>query len=469
MNLFPGIRGLLGLLAVLCLDSGLAAQENQATASAVTVEPSLAASRVHLVEGIRACRQGDFATAAGRFEKAAAADPESGLAHLWLGLARWRQGDTSGAEAAVRVALGRKLSAADTRRGDSLLRHLLEGTTAPEVELRPLAAPGILTFLEEPRKELRVGLTASADSNPLLLPEGTAAFLPGGVLVQDTPSDSALNLDLRAAYHPFYRRGGWSLGLVFDGDLVRYSEFGTVDFMQLRGTVQLAWGRDPLAYLSGPLGFTRVPRGSGRAAFLLQAGTTDRQLDGDGLERLVQGAATLVVRPCATTATQFEVLYTDRDVEASAAGGDEASGQEWQAGVHQFLFLGDRARHLRLGVTVGDRSAGLAFDSSQVALEVELAFPLGQRWALQLAASRLEVDYDDVRSNPFFGTGLTVSPREDTLDRWGAALIWQPRPSLRLLARLSRVERETDNGSAGAFFPLSYDRDLAGLGVVWLF
>jgi hypothetical protein len=260
---------------------------------------------------------------------------------------------------------------------------------------------------------------------------------------------------VRAAFHPFYDRGGWSLGLVFEGDLVRYNDFGITDLDQLRGTVHLAWGGDPLAYLPGPLGFTRVPRGGGKTAFLLQGSFTDRRLDGDELEQLLQVGATFIVRLCSTTATHLELLYTDRDVEAAVAGGDSADGEEWSAGVSQFLYLGDRARHLRFGLEAGERDAGPAFESSQVALEAELALPLGERWALQLGATRREVDLDNLG-------------REDTIDSLAAALIWQPRPALRILLRGARVERDTDLGAVFSSL-LDYERDTVSVGVVWLF
>lgn len=467
---------LLPLLAVLCLGMGFRdahGQEGATTASnGVTVDPSLAEARVNLVFGIRAYRLGDYAAAAARFEKAAAADPESGTARLWLGFARWRLGQREAARMALESAMEARLSTADAVQAEALLRRLGEEPEGTVPFTGPLAAPGIFHFLERPRAEFRVGLTASADSNPLLLPEGAVAVLPEGTVVTDTPSDTALNLDVRAAFHPFYDRRGWSLGLVFEGDGVRYGDFGVADLTQLRGSVHLAWGADPLAYLPGRLGFTRVPRGGGRTAFLLQGAYTDRRIDGDALERLLQLGATFTVRPCATTATQLDLLFTDREVEAAFAGGAEASGTEWSARASQYIYLGDRSRHLRLGVEAGDRDAGLAFDASHVELELELALPLSARWALQFAVSRREVDYDALESNPlfpFFPGTLANQPREDTLDRWGAALLWEPRPSLRIVARAAHVERQTDSGSATAFFPLDYDRDVASLGVIWLF
>ncbi len=76
--------------------------------------------------------------------------------------------------------------------------------------------------------------------------------------------DRVADLDLRAAVYPFYGRSGWSLGLTGQAKAARFQDLDFLNERQWSAAVQLAWGADPLGYLTGPLGYTRVPFGASR-------------------------------------------------------------------------------------------------------------------------------------------------------------------------------------------------------------
>ena len=277
--------------------------------------------------------------------------------------------------------------------------------------------------------------------------------------------DRVADLGLRAAAYPFYGRGsddprrGWSLGLTGQVKAARFQDLDTLNERQWSAAVQLAWGSDPLGYLTGPLGYTRVPFGDSRFSLLLQAGRTDSRVNGDTQLTADEVALTLVAREAVFTATQVELDVQQRDYLDGFRKADA-----WSAGASQLFFLGRRDRYLRLGASRGEEKDGLRHDTTSLEGRVELALPLTDRVVVQLAGSRRK---DESESS------LPISFRYDaTTDRVAAALSWEVARHLYLTGRASWSERR----SPAPFFFLgpvflgfdNYRRTTASVGFQWI-
>lgn len=328
--------------------------------------------------------------------------------------------------------------------------------------------PDYLTMRQEPVWDWRLSLNGGNDSNPLGVPDGGIALTPDGD-VAGPRSDTVFNLDLRGEYHPFYDRAGWSLGVTFEGDQATFADFDFFDLTRLSATVHLAWGGDPLGFLVGPLGYTRVPLANRRFAAVFQGGATYSVADGESFERVGRLGLGLAVRESAATSTQIDFDFVDR--EAFDVGGAALlpDSEEWTFKIHQFVYLGRRDRYVRFGAGSGDRDAGAVFDASHLEASIELALPFADRWALQLAVSRREVDFGELESNPLFPNFLADQPREDSTVRAVAALIWRWTDRLRLVARGGVIDQDVDLGSASTLVDLSFERRVGSIGLTWFF
>jgi|GEM_PF-4297138 len=441
------------------------------------------------------------------------ARPVFGEAHFWLALTRLRRKDAEGALRALAAARGAALAplvetrvlaavhaAAEAQRAaaegvkppvpktqptpgpETGIGGLLAASSAspaagsdlgpvPPARLAALLAPGleVVEIRDRPRWDLRFGVAAVADSNPLSVPDGGAARPAGAPTVVGTAGDQALALDLRAEFHPFYAGRGWSLGLAFAGDQTVQNDFGFLDRTRLRGTVQLAWGDDPLGFLLGPFGYTRVPVGHRPVSVLLQAGWTESLLDGDRFERRARLGIGLALRSARRTATQIDLSYVDRAIVDDGLGAFERSGDSLAVRVSQFLYLGRRDRNLRLGIEVGSDDAGAAFAADHRETSIELAWPLNDRLALYVVTAERVLSFDQRESHPLFPSFLADRPREDTERRARVALVWRLDPHLRLVLRGGFFDRNVDLGAAAGVIVRDAERTVAGIGLTWLF
>jgi hypothetical protein len=377
---------------------------------------SVADAEVAFTYGVRAYNHGDFGEAIRLFEEAVAADPDHREAREWLDLAKRRQ--TAGTVAAPGFG-------------------------------------GLLALRNQPKFDFRLGAAYGQDSNPLLMPTWAGASIPEeGLTLTDVADDEVANLDLRAAAYPLYGRAGWSLGLTAEAKAARFADLDFLDETQWRGAVQLAWGSDPLGYLTGPLGYTRVPFGHGRAALLLQVGTGKTDLDGDPLIQVDEAALSLVFRETVKTATQVEIDVQRRDLLDGQAESDLLS-----ASASQVFYLGRRDRYLRIGGLWSEEDGALAGDVSTLGATGEIVLPIGDRLTFQAAATR-RVDEVEPATGPGF---------DDTTLRAVGALTFSVTRHLFLVGRVSWTERDSDFRRFGFFEERDYERTTAALGIQWLF
>jgi hypothetical protein len=386
-------------------------------AAARAAERSTAVAEVAFTYGVRAYNHGDFAEAVRLFQEALAADPGNREAREWLAAAQRRQSAQSG-----------------------------EAVAAPGFD-------GLLALRDQPGFDFRAGAGYGEDSNPVQLTR----------VVHDRVTD----LGLRAAAYPFYGRGsddprrGWSLGLTGQVKAARFQDLDFLNERQWSAALQLAWGSDPLGYLTGPLGYTRVPFGNSRFSLLLQAGRTDNRVNGDPQLTADEVALTLVAREAVITATQVELDVQRRDYVDGFKKADA-----WSVGASQLFFLGRRDRYLRLGASRGEEKDGLRFDTTSLEGTVELALPLTDRVVVQLAGSRRK----DKSESPF--PIFTSSRFDATIDRVAAALSWEVARHLYVTGRASWSERR----SPTPFFILSpvslafdnYRRATTSVGLQWI-
>lgn len=394
-------------------------------AAPALAQASAAGAEVAFAYGVRAFNHGDWDEAVRLFQEALAADPDHREAREWLAVAQRRRSEVAGGQA--------------------------------------IAAPGfagLLALRDQPRFDFRAGAMYGQDSNPAQLPGDAVAIGSNFPLLVGEVDDKVSGLDLKAAVYPLYGRGGrdprrgWSLGLTGQVTTARFQDLDFLDERQWRAAVQLAWGADPLGYLTGPLGYTRVPFGHSRVSFLLQAGRTDTRLDGDPLVTADEAALSVVFRETAATATQVELDVQTRDFLDGAVESDFRS-----VGASQLFFLGRRDRYLRIGLLRGEETDGLDGDVSSTTGTAELALPLGDRLTLQAAVSRGKNDVDQ-----------PARSFADTVTRAAGALTWRVVRHLYVTGGASWAERDSDLAPAGPD-PLDfrdYQRTTTSLGIQWI-
>lgn len=442
------------------------------TAAAVT-DAAAADAEVAFAFGVAAYHRGDFEEAVERLGAAVAADPGDGTARYWLGLARLELGDGARAESELAAARDAerppRVDPERLRRDLARARAVAAGREPAPTPPPAAATRGLDRFGELPAWELELRGAVGDDSNPALVADGVLSVAPDGTLLDGAEADRVIQLGGRFDLRPV-RRGDWTLGLAVAADRALYDELDFLDFTRLAGTVHLAWGGDPAGFLSGPLGSTRVPVGHRRAAFLLQAGVSDDELDGEGLATTSRLAGSLFLRQGAVGTTRLSAAYADEDFDDDGSGDLEASGTVTEAAVEQTFYLGPRNRYLRLSATAGERDAGAAFDSSHTRAGAELGLPLGDAWTLSLVGGWSAVDYDGVESNPLFGFLPVDEVREDSTVRLAAVLSWAVTPRLLLVARGARTDRDADLGPvAEQFFDFDYERTVVAVGFRWFF
>jgi len=443
-------------------------------ACAVRAEAGSTAAQVSFTYGVLAFEEDDNVEAARLFAEAVQNDPNEGTFLHWLGLADLRLGRAAEAvthfEESLKVhrppAAGRARVKEDLRRA----REALAGGTGAALEVTaPDYRPQVLPFEELPRWEGRISLESGWDSNPELTTEEVVFLLPGGTASGGVPSDAAAYLDVAAGFHPFYDRGGWSLGLDLSGHQSKYREEEGLDLAVAAGTASLSWGLDTQGTLEGPLGVLRVPAGSGRLAFLLQAGGSRAWLSGDLYRRTADLAASLFVRETPATATRIGVSWSDRDFSEPGVLLLRPSGEELAGSLDQKIFLGRPDRSLRLGAAAGRYDANRLFERTFREVSAEAAMPLVSRWTLYLTGEVRDDDFTNRESNLALGSPL-APPRQDTTWRASAAAIWRATDRLSWSVRASHARRGSNVEIPSLGVPLfDYERTLVSLGVEWLF
>lgn len=434
---------------------------------------STAAAGTALSHGMLAFNHGEDPEAAELFEEAVRLDPRQGSAYHWLGLAYLQLGRTREAidqlQASLKAeyppAAGRERVLADLQAAREALERAQE---SPPVFIDPGHGPVVLGGFEElPRWEGRIGLASAYDSNPGLLSE-VLPFPAASGQEGEVPSDVSGLLDLRLAAHPFYDRGGWSLGLSFEGNQSLYQDLDELDLSFARGLVALAWGRSASGIVTGPLGYSRVPSGRGRATVLLQGGGSFSWLDGRSYLRSAEGALSVAIPVQRLGETRIELGARDLQFEdETSLPLFQRSGSEVFLRLGQVFPLGRGGRYLRLDLATGENSAGQAFDTSFEEAKAELSAPLAGRWTLFLVGSLREDSYGHPESNV---TGFNGPPRDDSTWRIVAATVWRIDEHLSWTLRGSHARRDSNVGFGGfgaGDSLLDYRRTVFSFGFDW--
>jgi hypothetical protein len=332
--------------------------------------------------------------------------------------------------------------------------------TAPPFSSGPLPATGL-----PPRWEGRLSLEAAYDSNPGLLP-ADATFLP---LTGNRPSgaatDGAADVDLRLEAHPLDDRGAWRLGLGMIGNRSAYRQAGDLDLGLAGGFVQVGRGQDPRGYLTGPLGFLRVPSGDGRLGLLLQAAETWIWLGGRDYLRVAAGGAGLTLRGPRATATHLDLSASQLRFAGDSPGDLRRSGSEIAAELSESLFTGGGG-YLRVVLGGGERQAGRAFAHRFWQVAADAAAPLGGGWTLYLQGARRQERFGHPQSNLTQPAGPM---RDDRSWRGSAALVRMLGRHLAGTARAGYVRRDSNVLLPGRLPLFAYRRTIAGLGISWFF
>jgi len=437
-------------------------------------EISTAAYAVAFTHGVLAFEEGDDRAAAELFAEAAHRDPREGTARHWLGLTLLRLGRLEEAIAQLEMSLRAERPPAAGR--DRVLADLAAARQQLQAPDRipgagAAVAPGGLElalpvpFL--PRWEGRIGADAGRDSNPGLLPDGLPFTIFG---LTPAKADETARLDGRVEVHPFYDRHGWTLGLSAAGSRSFHQDRHDLDLADARGTVSLAWGRDPQGYLAGPLGFTRVPPGAGRFSLLLQGSGAGFWIGGAPYARLVESAASLLARESARWVTRIDLQAQARRYPGSRRADLLVDGSEVWLGISQTLYLGRADRYVRLGLAGGQRGGGLIADASLRKATGEAAVPLSARWSLLLFGSRGEEKF----AHPESGLrGEAGQARDDVLWQAGAAALWKTTERTQWTLRVIRTRRDSNveipNPPSPAIDLFDYRRTVVAAGFNWFF
>jgi hypothetical protein len=312
------------------------------------------------------------------------------------------------------------------------------------------------------------GLSLASDSNPNLL--SNELILPRlgkqGVLVRGEERDAKARPAVSLGIYPFHARPGLNLGLSLGVRRSFHDDFGFLDLGEAHGAVQLAFGSAPLGFLEGPLGGMRVPFGDSRFSALLQAGGAGYRVDGDSYLRTWGGAASLTFHELPATATRLDFDWTDREFSRGALADERRSGKDLSLQASQLFFWGRRDRYLRIGALAVDRRAGRPFEESIREGNAELALPLALRWTVHLEGSVRKDDFDHPESNLF---DLVGPVRNDTTRRAALTLLWEATDRLRLTARGTYVDRNSNVDLGQGLPDLDYQRSIASVGVSWVF
>jgi hypothetical protein len=336
----------------------------------------------------------------------------------------------------------------------------------------PLALPPIDG---RPAWDGLVSLSSGYDSNPNLLSEELSLPpAPGKTPVSGKDGDAVSAVDLRAAWHPVYRRDGWSTEVSAGARRSFHQDLDFLDFGTAEAAVHLVRGSDPLGVLAGPLGTARAPLGASRFAALVQAGASYSELGGDPFLRTAEAAASLTVRPRRTeeagrpprvlTATRFTL-----DVQDRAFSGEHRarSGDQVTAEVSETVRLLGSGVQIRVALLGGDRGADEKFAESFLDAGTEVLLPLSRTWSLRVGGGWRRDSFDHRSSNLF--DPVNGAPRRDETLRATAVVTWEISERLRGTLRATGARRSS-NVDLGAELPdLDYRRATAALGVSWIF
>jgi tetratricopeptide (TPR) repeat protein len=464
------------VLALLCTVAGLwapppaAAQETQG-------EAPQADARLAFARGVVAYRAGDFETARQRFEEAARLSPDDGTIHHWLGLTYLNLDRPRDAAGAFRSSLRARLAPPEPEEVRARLEEARRRVAETLPDPPPLPAPewiGTFRVLPEtPSFDGRVYLGVGQDSNPNLLPDDLTVTSPDGDPVSGEDSDTVILADARVGFQAANEEAGRTFGVALLGSQSLYGDFDYLDFRRLGGVASFSLGKEPAGFLTGPLGYTRTPRGLSRVTFLLQVGVSKDWLDGDDFADRLEGAATLALNEGSWGQIRLSAGYRDTEFEDDPPGttGEllARSGESVGGELAQYLYLGARDRYLRLGVGLWEHDAGLAYDRSTLELGGELALPLrgwGDRTTLYLDTAHRTDDHDEPVSNRFAPFG---EPREDEVLTLGGSLVVRVLGSLFVSGRAAWTDHEIDQPAGFAAPDLSYERTFAALGATWVF
>lgn len=416
------------------------------SAAPLVAQSGSAEAEVAFTYGVRAFNHGELDEAVRLFREAVAADPEGGTARYWLGLALLRQGQHREAAEEIEASLeAKRPPAVERSRVEADLRRARAGEAgSAESAVAPVYGLELLTVRDRPRYDLRVGASFGTDSNPALMPENGIATVPGGTVLFGETEDDVANVNVRGAVYPFYDRGGFSLGLTGEVAAARYSDLDFLDQDGWAAAAHLAWGKNPLGYLTGPLGYTRVPADDGRLALLLEVGVRENRLNGEPLFHEEKAALTLVGRLSEAVAAQIEGSWSHREDLDGVRSSDG-----WSLSPSLILYLGRREKSLRIGFALGEEE-----DVERQAISAELSLPLSEKLVLQLAAAS---SIDETSG----ATGF-----EETTQAARGALTWALSRHLYVIGRASLAERDTDRD---VFFDdRKYNRTAFSVGVLWM-
>lgn len=317
--------------------------------------------------------------------------------------------------------------------------------------------------------EADVGVSLATDSNPSLFSKELSLPTPGGTpgdLIRGDEGDDKTRAHLRLGVYPFHARERLNLGVTVDARRSFHQDFGFLDLGQVRGALQLAFGSDPLGYLKGFLGHTRVPFGTSRFSALLQAGGTTWQLDDASYLQTWEAAASLTFQEARYTASRLDFGYSDRDFSDAGLADERRSGEDLSLQASQLFYLGRRDRYVRIGVLALDRQADRAFSGSILEGNAELSLPIALRWTVHLEGSVREDDFDHPESNRFVIGGPV---RNDTTTRAAVSLVWAATERLRAVARGTYVDRSSNVDLGDALPDLDYRRTIVSAGLSWVF
>ena len=478
----------MALLALALFGPGAARSAESPAPAAPSAQgsASLADAELAFTRGVLAFHDGDFEAARTAFEEAVRLAPDDGAARYWLGVTLLNLDRPREAASALRASLDARRPPADRAEARSRLADAERRARGEAGGSALVAAPGwggdFAVLPEVPRFDGRLFFGVGSDSNPNLMPDGLVLATPGGDPVDGAESDTVALADARLAVQAVDEEAGRSLGLVLHGAQSLHDTFGYLDLRRLGGVVQLALGKDPRGYATGPLGYARVPFGRSRWTWLVQAGWQTDSLDGHGLDDAFLAGTSLALDESGAGSvggalggqTWLGVSYVDRSFDGDPSGtlGDilGRSGSELRGELAQYLFLSRRDRYLRLAVAAGQRNAGEAFDSSSLEGSGELALPLAAlgapRWTVYATGAYRRDDYDHAVSNIF---SPTSEPRRDRETRLGGSVVFRVVADLFVSGRVTWIDHRIDMPSGFAAPDLSYDRTLATLGVSWVF
>jgi|GEM_PF-1221494 len=475
----------LAWLPAVMTSPALAAEGGVGASPAARPAPA-ADARLAFTDGILAFYDKHWEEARTHFEEAVRLAPEDGTARYWLGVTYLNLGRPADAvreiEASLRAHDPARVDPAEVRSRLAEAKARARGVGAEGAEAALVPAPrwggGFAVLPETPRFDGRLYLGIGTDSNPYLMPDGLVLVTPGGTVLDGAESDTVLLADVRLAGQWVDEASGRTAGVVVRGSQSVHDQFDELDLRRLGVVGQLALGKDPLGYLTGPLGYARVPFGESRWALLVQAGASKDWLNGEGFSDQRAGAVTGLLNEAGSSRgshriggqTRLAVSYRDTsfDADRGGAAGEilDRGGEEIGATLGQYLFFARRNRYLRLSVGAFDRNAGAAYDASSVVADGELSLPLAARVTLYLSGAWRTDDYDESVSNPFAPAG---EPRQDDELRLGGSLVVRAMARLFVSGRVTWIDHQIDLPGGFGTPDLSYDRTVATVGLSWIF